>query len=236
MGEDPAGGLNHWLYDDRAHPVTLGREQRVQLGNHRGCPRRTVFSWSGQAWRRDHPCLEEDRPVRRLEGTDAADADRTERVTVVALRYMDEQRAVLAALGGRLVRHLDRRLGRRRAVAGEEHPRQPRGRDGQQPLGQLDARLVGQAQERGVVEPVELGADGRVDRRLPVPMHGHPQRGHAVQVTAAVGVVEVAALGPLDHQWFVRRPHRVLGERVPDRAEVAVNEIPGPAARRRLML
>ena len=155
----------------------------------------------------DHPGLEQDRAVRRVEQLDAADADRADRVAVVALGdvQVERPRPATGALGAGLEGHLDRGLDRRRAVAGVEHPGQPRGRGGEQPLRQLDARLVGEAEEGRVVEALELGPDRRVDLRHPVPVHRDPQRGDAVEVPVAVGVPEVHALGPVDDDRLVRR-------------------------------
>ena len=96
-----------------------------------------------------------------------------ERVAVVALGDRDEERPVLAALRRRLVRHLQRRFDGARAVAGVEDPAQRlshrrragAGRGLQQLLGQRDARLVGQPEEGGVRDLVQLRAYGRVDLR-----------------------------------------------------------------------
>ena len=108
------------------------------------------------AGRGHHPGLDQQRPVRRVEQLDAAERHRTQGVAVVTLGAMHVERTVLAALRRRLVGHLDRRLGRGRSVAGEEHLAQAGRRDAQQLLGRADARLVGEPEERRVVEPVEL--------------------------------------------------------------------------------
>ena len=70
---------------------------------------------------------------------------------------------------------------------------------------------------------VELVADGLVDAGVAVAVDVGPQRGHAVEVAAALGVDEVDAVGAIDDQrGTVGLPLVVLGEGVPE-----VLEIPG---------
>ena len=203
-------------------------EQRPQLGHHLGGRARRgsgpAVSTPGEDTMRG---LEQDRAVGVVEQVDAADADGAEGVAVVALGHVRVERPLLAALGGRLEGHLEGGLDRGGPVAGVEHPGQPLGRRGQQPLGERDAGLVGQAEVRRVVEPVELGPDGVVDLGDPVAVHGDPQRRDAVEVAAAVGVAEVHPLGAVDHERLVVRPLRVLGEGVPDVRVVAGHEVAG---------
>ena len=138
---------------------------------------------------------------------------------------MDEQRPVLAALRGGLVGHLQRGFDGRGPVAGVEDPAQPGWCGREQRLRELDAGLVGQPEERRVREPVELRPDRGVDGRLAMTVHGDPQRGDAVEVAPAVGVDQVHALGRGDDERVVARPHRVLGERMPDVREVGGDQV-----------
>ena len=64
--------------------------------------------------------------------------------------------------------------------------------------------------------PVELVADRLVDPRVPVAVDVAPERGDAVDVAAAVGVDQIRALAPLDHERLLFRPSLLLGERMPD--------------------
>ena len=62
--------------------------------------------------------------------------------------------------------HLQRDFNRARSVVGVEHTRQSWRRDTQQFLGQPDCRLVGEAGEDDMFEPVELILDRRGDTRI----------------------------------------------------------------------
>ena len=64
-------------------------------------------------------------------------------------------------------------------------------------------------------DALELLADRGVDRRVGVAVDVAPQRRGAVEVGVAVGVVERAALGPLDDQRVLLAPALLLRERVP---------------------
>ena len=75
-------------------------------------------------------------------------------------------------------------------------------------------------------DALELLADRGVDRRVGVAVDVAPQRRGAVEVGVAVGVVERAALGPLDDERVLLGPALLLGERVPqdplvDRCQLA---------------
>src|SRR3954462_12479760 len=80
----------------------------------------------------------------------------------------------------------------------------------------------------------ELAPDGGVDGRVAVPVHVAPQRGDPVQVGVAVGVVQRAAVGTLDHQdLVVGGPALLLGERVPEDLAVERGELSGVHGRGR---
>ena len=104
----------------------------------------------------------------------------------------------------------------------------PVGRDRDQPLGELDRGLMGEAEHRRVRDALELRVDRRVDRRMPVPVDVAPERGDAVDVRVAVGVVEVGALGVIDdHDRLVLAPSSLLRERMPDVTSVGGEELGG---------
>ena len=75
---------------------------------------------------------------------------------------------------------------------------------------------MGEAEHGRVGDPVELLAHRRVDPRVAMAVDVAPERGDAVDVAAAVGVDQVGALGPLDHQRLFLAPALLLGERVPE--------------------
>ena len=58
--------------------------------------------------------------------------------------------------------------------------------------------------------------DRRVDPGVAMAVDVAPERGDAVEVAAALGVDQVGALGPLDHQRLFLAPGLLLGERVPE--------------------
>ena len=186
VGEHPRRRLHERLDDDRAHAVALAGEQLARLGEHLGGAVGGRLPGGADARAAHHEGVEQDRTVGVVEQVDAADAHGAEGVAVVALGDVQVERAVLAALRLGLERHLDRGLDRARAVAGVEHAAEPallrdRSRR-EQLLGELDAGLVGEAEEGRVVEPAELAADGLVDLRHAVPVHRDPQAGDAVEV------------------------------------------------------
>ena len=74
-----------------------------------------------------------------------------------------------------LERHLEGHLDGRGAGVRVEDAREAGGRDLGEPGGQLGGPGVGEAQHRGVGDPVELLADRCVDVRMPVPVDVAPQ-------------------------------------------------------------
>src|SRR5947199_3689202 len=71
---------------------------------------------------------------------------------------------------------------------------------------------------------------------MPVTVHVAPQRRDAVDVRVAVAVVQIRALGVVDHQRrLLRTPGLLLGERMPQMAAVCGGELGGVAhARERI--
>src|ERR1035441_8747257 len=60
---------------------------------------------------------------------------------------------------------------------------------------------------------IELGSDRAVDRRVAMTVDVAPQRRDAVDVGAAVGVVQIGSLGPFDHQrGLILAPALLLSE------------------------
>jgi hypothetical protein len=210
---DTRGALHERLDDDRRAAVGMLGQQRAQRVGVAG---------------RHLPGVEEQRAVEGMEELDAAHGDRAQRVAVVAVGQADEARAPpLAALVVELVGHLERDLARRRAVVGEEHAAEPLGREVDQALGQLGRRGVRQAEHGRVRDAIELVLDGDVDGRVAVAVHVAPQRGDAVDVGVALGVVERRVLGRLDDREVLLLPALLLGEGVPEVLAVEVGELGG---------
>ena len=86
VGEHPAGRLHHRLDHHRAD-LRRPRARAAARSSASTAAARSARGLPGaeHARRGDHPGLEQDRPVRRVEEVDAADADRAEGVAVVAL-------------------------------------------------------------------------------------------------------------------------------------------------------
>ena len=68
-------------------------------------------------------------------------------------------------------------------------------------------------------------ADRLVDPGVAVAVDVAPERGDPVEVAAALGVDQVGALGPLDHQRLFLAPALLLGERVPEVVAVELSVI-----------
>ena len=182
------------------------------------------------------PGVEQQRFVERVEQVDAADRDGAEGVAVVSILEADEARALrLAALSPPLERHLQRDLDGRRAAVGVEHPAQTGRRKAEQPLGQLDRGLVGEAEHGRVGDAPELSSHGGIQRRMPMTVDVAPQRRDAIDVDVAVGVVEVGALGAVDDQRrLLLTPAKLLGERMPEDPAIGGREICAAAHARKL--
>jgi hypothetical protein len=200
--DHPGRALHERLHDDRGDPVAVLFEDARHVGRVAGL---------------GHVRVEQQRAKERVEEVDAADRHRAQRVAVVAHAQADELVALrLAAVLEVLEGHLQRDLGRRRAVVGEEDAVQPRRRDPDQPLRQLDRAGVAEAEHRRVRDAVELRLHGCVDRRMAMPEHVAPQRRDAVDVGVAVGVEEQRALATLDDRRVLGLPAAHLREGVPD--------------------
>ena len=76
----------------------------------------------------------------------------------------------------RLQRHLHRHFDGHGARVGEKDVVEPRRRDLDEKLGQLDRRRMGEAAEHHVRHPPELQADGIVENRMAIAMDGRPPR------------------------------------------------------------
>jgi len=111
---------------------------------------------------------------------------------------------------------LQRDLRRGRARVRVEDAGEARRSDLDQPRRQLRGPGVGEAEHRRVSDLVELLAHGRVDRGVAMAVDVAPERRRPVQVASALGVEEVGALAPLDHQRLFLAPPLLLGEGVPD--------------------
>jgi hypothetical protein len=218
--EDAGGPLHQGLDDDSRHAARVRFQEPAHV---RGIARLRL------------PGVEEQRAERRVEEVDAAHRDRADGVAVVGVAQADEAGPLrLAAVLPVLERDLDGHFGRRRAVVRVEDALKPRGRQLGQALGELDGGRMREPEHGRVGDAVELGAHGRVDDRVAVPMDVAPQGGDAVDVGVSVGVVERGAGRALDQQGLLARPPALLRERMPEVAAVGVGEgggVHGPEAR-----
>ena len=215
--EHPRRALHERLDDDRRDALAVRLEQPAHVGRRRrarrGGPRTAAGGRSRGRGRSRRP-----RPSRSCRRGRRRAGRRT-------------RSAALAAQLPVLVGHLHRDLGGGRAVVGVEDALQPGRRDRHQPRRQLRRAGMREAEHRRVRDAVELRLDGGVDGRVAVAVDGAPQRRDAVDVGVAVGVVERAALGALDHQRRLLLPAALLRERVPDVRAVELGEGGGVHAR-----
>ena len=130
-------------------------------------------------------------------GHDAAHRDAAKVHAVVALFAADQARLGALALGAPVgAGHLQRRVGRLGARAGEEHIVQPCGRQFLHAVGQLERQRVAKLEGGGVIELHRLLADGLGDLAAAMAQARAPQARETVENFAAfgVGVVGTAAL------------------------------------------
>jgi hypothetical protein len=80
------------------------------------------------------------------------------------------------------------------AVVGVEAAPETCGRDRRERLRQCDHRLVREAGENHLLEPLELRAHRRVDARVGVTEQRHPPGAHGIEIAPAVVVLEPRAL------------------------------------------
>src|SRR3989304_51349 len=83
---------------------------------------------------------------------------------------------------------------------------------------------MGEAEEGAVGDLGELGAEGSIDRRLPMAVDVDPEGGDAVEVAPPVCIDEDAPLAALDDRVALPQPVLHLGERVPDVSFVVLPE------------
>ena len=171
--------------------------------------------------------LEEQRPEHGVKPLHAADAHAPQRIAVIGVAEGEVTgllRPRIGPLPPILEGHFQGHFHRRGAVVGEEHVRQARRGQLDQPPGELDGLRVRRAQVRDVGDAVELRADGRIQPRMPMAVDIAPQAADAVDIGVAVDVEEHAALGALDDQRLVLGH---LGEGVPDQRAVPAFEFFG---------
>ena len=228
----PAGALHERLDDDRADIVRVALEDRAQLAEPSPCALRRAFAghrFVGIGRRREDRLEQQWRvsaPVQRNIG----DRQRAERLAVIAAGQRDEARAPAAAVLPVVEAELERDFDRARAVVGIEHAAQrTRGvgrfrRDAHQRLGKLDRRLVREAGQHHVVEPVELRLQCRDDARVAVAEQARPPRADRVEIAPSVVAVQPGAFGAGDRHHRQRFVVVHLRARMPDDGEVARRE------------
>ena len=132
-------------------------------------------------------------------------------------------RPVDAAVDPVLERDLERLLDGHRAVGREQEVRIVDRHHGGERLGQLDHDGVAVAQHGRVGDLAGLGGEGGIELGDAVAEGVDPQGRDRIEVAAAVGVDQLAALGPLDHEGRVACVGRHLGEPVPDHGGVPLD-------------
>ncbi len=132
-----------------------------------------------------------------------------------------------AEVGPVLEGDLERLLDRRRAVGGEQEVRVVDRHHLGQRLGQLDHDAVAVAEQGGVGDPVDLGAEGGVELGHPVAERRDPQGRDGVEVAPALDVDQLAALGRLHDDGLVVEVARHLGEAVPHDGGIPLTPGPG---------
>lgn len=154
-----------------------------------------------------------------VEAGNAAEADIAEGIAVVGAVEGEEEAALgfggiflAPVLEGEFEGHFDGGGSR----VGEEDTGQPGWSKLGKPAGEADGRFVGQAQEGGVGDPVELTAEGSVERGVAVAEEVAPEGGDAINVAASSEIDEKDTLGAVDKQGFGGEPVGLVGERVPD--------------------
>ena len=188
-----AGGPLHQRLDDQRRRARMVlREERLERGDRGvdGGIRVAAVAGAGGG-RGQHRVRAQQRGVGVAEQRDVGHRERADRLPVVAAGESRVMRLARGALPLPVVEaHLQRDLGRRRAVGGIERVRQSRGRERRQSLGQLDDRAVGEAGEHHVLELGELRGQRRVDPRVGVAEQVDPPRSDRIEVAAPVVVVE----------------------------------------------
>src|ERR1700733_7404058 len=216
--------LHQRLDDHRAALVRVRGERGLHVGE---APPRILLAALARgplvAVRRGYgDDVHEQRAVDLLVELDVAHGERAERLAVIAVGERDEAALGAAAAVAPVVEaHLQRDFDRGGAVVGIEAAREPRGGERGEGLGERDHRLVREAGEDHLLEPLELRGDRGVDARVGVAEQVHPPGADRIQVTLAVVVLEPSAAGSPygDHGQLLVILH--LRARMPHVGEVA---------------
>ena len=201
--DDPRGALDPGL-DDHGGDLSAALVEQTLQGPDAG--------EAASALRRAEPAapgmgvgepqrLEHGRLVGLAEGSLPSQRGGAEGVAVVGHLHHREAAALgPAGVDPVLERHLEGRLDGAGAVGAVEEAGKPPGDVGGEPLRQLEGGGVGGAEEGAVLQPLRLAPDRLDDVRVPVAVDDRPDRGHAVDVLAAVPVDDAVALGAVDDQ------------------------------------
>ena len=219
-----ARALDQRLDDERGDLGMVRFEESCEVvrGVHRALDAAEAMVVGAARGKRCDERLAHERRVGIAEDRDVGDAERAQRLAVVAALQRDELRlAALAAIGPVVRRHLERDLGCRGAVGGEERVAEAARGDAREPFGELDHRRVREAREHDVLELSQLLGDRTVDGGMRVAEEVHPPRAHRVEITAAVEIDEPRALATRDGHEREALVRLHLRARMPHRREAA---------------
>jgi hypothetical protein len=133
--------------------------------------------------------------------------------------------ALLALVGPILERDLQRLLNGSRAVGSEQHMWTIDRNDARQCFRKLDDDAIAVAQHGGMGHAVDLIAQGLVQFGDAMAQGCDPQRRNGVQISSAVDVDQLPALGAFDDHRPIRGIAIHLSEAVPDARGVAFEPV-----------
>src|SRR5690606_33799579 len=123
---------------------------------------------------------------------------RTQGLAVVAVLKRDEQIALAPLIAVRVEAHLQRDFDSRGTVVREECLAEPRRRQRQQPLGQLDGRRMTEAGQDDLFELARLLCDGSADSGMGMAEQVGPPAADRVEIPLAGYILHPAAFAAAD--------------------------------------
>ena len=172
----------------------------------------------------------QDRESQRVEDARAevaaTEGERADGVAVIRTAEAEERGLALHALVDPVLEgDLQGLFNRARAVGRVEEVRLVDGHNLGQRLGELHHDGVAVAQHGGVRAALELRDERVVEFGDPMAERRHPERGDRIEVAAAFGVDDVAAVGAVHHDRRVLGVRVHLGEPVPHDVGVALRPL-----------